>query len=439
MVTRRDAGTSGRSHPPTSPSKPPSRLVHTLRRLDLVQPRVTSEVSVRTRRGGALSLAAVVLAIAVSARDLRRWLWTNPAGTDERLTVDVELDRKLPIEFDMTFHALSCADVELVAMDSAGEVHLDMTAEVFKTRVDSKGRPVGGDAFPAGVNRDKLGLRERHATLAVPSGECGSCYGAETRPGDCCRTCHEVKMRYAAKGWDAFAIAREAVQCLREMNHPEIAVTPGEGCRLSAQLEVSKVAGNFHVNLGVTRQEGTGESTMFVHTFQVDKLGAFDTSHTIHRLAFGDFVAVRTANESMELDGVQTLVDQEQGQTAAVQYFIKLHPTLEASDRVVHYRYSVTPSYVGIWDPVHSKEVAIPAGDQHAPGGNGAVAPKRHLPQAMTILPGVYFVYDFSPFLVVRTPRFFSLVDVFVDLFAVAGGFLAIAKLVDAALHFFGL
>jgi len=120
----------------------------------------------------------------------------------------------------------------------------------------------GGRAVPAAANAPRL----------LP---CGSCYGAEAQEGDCCRTCHDVKVRYAARGWDTYNISREAAQCLRELNHPEIAMQAGEGCVLDAKLEVNKVAGTFQVALGTSRQVSGNQ---LVHTFQVDKLAGFDTS-----------------------------------------------------------------------------------------------------------------------------------------------------------------
>ena len=31
--------------------------------------------------------------------------------------------------------------------------------------------------------------------------ECGSCYGAETEPNQCCNTCDEVRDAYRRRGW----------------------------------------------------------------------------------------------------------------------------------------------------------------------------------------------------------------------------------------------
>lgn len=35
----------------------------------------------------------------------------------------------------------------------------------------------------------------------LPANYCGSCYGAEKEPGQCCNTCQEVQEAYRSKGW----------------------------------------------------------------------------------------------------------------------------------------------------------------------------------------------------------------------------------------------
>lgn len=39
-------------------------------------------------------------------------------------------------------------------------------------------------------------------------GYCGSCYGAEERPGQCCNTCDEVRLAYRNKGWGLDSLAK---------------------------------------------------------------------------------------------------------------------------------------------------------------------------------------------------------------------------------------
>jgi hypothetical protein len=154
----------------------------------------------------------------------------------ERIEVDTQLSRRMPVDLNITFPRLSCLDVELVALDVSGEAQLDLSSELTKTRLTPDGLPLGD--LRAHLNRDKLALTEKHQTYREASKECGSCYGAEMSPNDCCRTCHDVKERYSAKGWDVVKIGREAQQCLQELDHPEIAVQPLEGCRLQGSVTV---------------------------------------------------------------------------------------------------------------------------------------------------------------------------------------------------------
>ena len=380
-----------------------------------MNPRVHEEAQVKTVRGGVLSLAAVALTGALLATALWRWLVDNPRGTVERLAVDTELSRVLPISLQMTFHALSCADVELTALEASGQIHLDMAGEVSKTRLDAAGRVLGGETDSKAL----AVAASRKAQLA-----CGSCYGAENAPGDCCRTCHDVKVRYAAKGWDAFKVVREAEQCLREMSHPEIALQAGEGCRVRAQLAINKVAGSLHVALGTTRKVA---GQQLLHTFQLDKMGEFDTSHTIDRLVFGV-----DDGSAQALDGVSVMVNHTQGQTAAIQHFVHLIPTKRPNGEV-SYRYSHALQYVPILDPVPDKEHTTDADE-----GARKTQAQPNL-QHISVLPGAYLAYDFSPFMHVVEPKFFTLTDLLVDMLALGGGIVATVRLVDSAAHLLGL
>lgn len=49
----------------------------------------------------------------------------------------------------------------------------------------------------------------------MPADYCGSCYGAEANPGDCCNTCEQVREAYRTKGW-AFVNPDGIEQCVRE-------------------------------------------------------------------------------------------------------------------------------------------------------------------------------------------------------------------------------
>lgn len=341
----------------------------------------------------------------------------------ETMHVDNRLNERLPIFVNVSFPRLSCADVELVVQDATGDSQIDVSSSLTKKRLHSNGTQLATE-HEALVNRNKL-------IAKVPMGEerpCETCYGGERTQGDCCITCHDVKTRYAEKGWDVLKVAREAKQCLAEVDHPEIGIEPGEGCVLAGFLNINKVAGNIHVALGVT-QKMRGQ---VVHTFTQDKVGEFDTTHTINALRFGDHSHVSTVGDFESwlhsgppggLDGASMKVDQARGKTAAITYMIHLVP-LETNKRIT-YRFTSNTKYVPIMEPEHGKQIAVPNFQKHTV--------KKH---TRASLPGIYFLFDFSPFVVVREPVDVLFIDLVTDLLTLAGGVLALVRMLDSCLFF---
>ena len=68
---------------------------------------------------------------------------------------------------------------------------------------------------------------------------CGSCYGAQTRAGQCCNTCEEVREAYRVRGW-AFANAENIAQCKDEGFTEKLLEQSGEGCQVYGYLLVNK-------------------------------------------------------------------------------------------------------------------------------------------------------------------------------------------------------
>ena len=212
-------------------------MITFLKRADLVQTRLTEDARVRTERGGLLFLIAFLTSLVLASKSVINYLSQPLIEYTEHIEVDAELARRLYIELDMSFPHLSCLDIELVALDVSGEAQLDISSEISKVRLSPDGF-ILGDAFKGHVNRDKAALAEKMKSLETVKEECGSCYGAEYGPDDCCKTCHDVKVRYASRTWDTLRISREAIQCLREIDHPEIAVQPQEGCKIHGSINV---------------------------------------------------------------------------------------------------------------------------------------------------------------------------------------------------------
>lgn len=212
-------------------------LIQLLKRADILHPKFREDARVRTSRGGLLFISASIAAFILATNSLISYFSKPILDYVERIEVDTQLSRRMPIELNITFPKLSCVDVELVALDISGETQLDVSSDLLKTRLSPLGEPLG-EGIKGHLNRDKLALAEKFQQKSIGKEACGSCYGAELGAGDCCYTCHDVKSRYSKRGWDVQGVAREAEQCLREIDHPEIAVQAQEGCNIQGTVQV---------------------------------------------------------------------------------------------------------------------------------------------------------------------------------------------------------
>lgn len=83
--------------------------------------------------------------------------------------------------------------------------------------------------------------------------------------------------------WNRHAVLNSE-QCLREATSPFYAAEAGEGCQVSGQLTVNKVAGNFHIAHG----ESIVRDGRHIHQFNPQEAPGYNISHTIHSVSFGD-------------------------------------------------------------------------------------------------------------------------------------------------------
>lgn len=135
---------------------------------------------------------------------------------------------------------MPCVWISLDAMDVSGELHLDVEHSVFKQRLNAHGEalthfePLKHDVGPSkhgnGTNTEGKG----------DSGECQTCYGAESEDFPCCNTCSEVRSAYQAKGW-AISNLESIEQCKHEGYQEEVFAQDGEGCRMYGELLINKV------------------------------------------------------------------------------------------------------------------------------------------------------------------------------------------------------
>jgi hypothetical protein len=88
------------------------------------------------------TIIAWVLTAVLTLSEL--WGYATSTGTKEHMLVDTSLGQKLRINVNITFPALSCAEVHVDAMDVAGDYHPYMEGSMQKQRLSGKtGKPLG--------------------------------------------------------------------------------------------------------------------------------------------------------------------------------------------------------------------------------------------------------------------------------------------------------
>ena len=302
-----------------------------LRSFDLYT-KIEDDFKVTTTSGAYISIAGwIVIVILLSGAF---WDYMTPS-IKEHMIVDTSLSNSLTVNLDITFHALTCAEAHIDAMDVAGDNQLNIEDAFTKQRLSKEGLPIGSPLKTL-VGGNVIHKDEKTLKGDAPRGRkdtggamvCGSCYGAESDRFKCCNTCDEVKQAYMAKGWTTANILKTADQCVEEKMDPYAGVEKGEGCRLKGSMRVNKVAGNFHIAHG----ESIVRDGRHIHQFLPQTAASFNISHTIHTISFGETYPIMPRNP---LDGVTKIVDPEVG-TGLYQYFLKVIPTvyMEGSDRI---------------------------------------------------------------------------------------------------------
>jgi len=390
----------------------------TLLSFDLYQ-KVEEDFKVKTAGGGYLSLAGWIIVCIMLVGQTYTFLTPR---FHEHMVVDTTLGQLLPINIDITFHALTCAEAHLDAMDVAGDNQLNMEDTMFKQRISATGEVIG-EMTKTAVNADaKVEIKaipgDKAAAVAAAD-KCLSCYGAESNIRKCCNTCQGLKEAYTALGWSTSEIIKTSVQCLSEPSNPFANVSKGEGCRVMGSLKVNKVSGNIHIAHG----ESIVRDGRHIHQFLPQEAPSYNISHTIHSFSFGKKYPSMPKGP---LDGMVKIVDPVIG-TGLYQYFIKIIPTIyndEFKQRGKTYtnQYTMTERF---------RALLLPEFPRLPDGTPDFLAGQRQHQQA--VLPGIFFVYDLSPFLVEVVRSRVPFLHYFTKVCATVGGVFAVMGVVDKA------
>lgn len=257
------------------------------------------------------------------------------------------------------------------------EVSVDTVDSAGDTQVDAHG---GLKMY----NLDAVGKMTSGDPVAK-EGDCWPCLEAEDADHKCCNSCQELKDAYSDKEIPYFHILDTAMQCKGSI-----------GCRIKGKVVVNKVSGNVHVALG----KSVERNGKLVHEFNMEDVSdGFNTSHYIDSITFGDYVP----HLKSPLEGTRKIAKEG---AWMYHYYLKLVPT------VFNDRYARA---------LYTNQYSVTDSERNVQVRNGE----------LTGLPGVFIVYDFSPFLMTQTEQVKPWSFIFTSMCALAGGVFSIAMLVD--------
>ena len=442
-----------------APIPPAPRSSSIVKNLDFMFPKVDQEFRVQTEKGGLTTIIAVFVICLLSLAELASHISKN-SSTIEHIAVNTELNKRMRINMNIAFPALACEDLHVDAMDVAGDSQLDVEDTLVKKqlRMDGSVRSLDEISVEMNAHRQEQEKKQRILKKALPEGYCGPCFGAQKSDDQCCQTCDELLAAYKEKRWKSDLLAYTAEQCIREgRDHKEPKkMRKGQGCNLSGYMTVNRVAGNFHIAMG----EGVERDGRHIHTFLPEDSSNFNCSHIIHQMSFGPGEEDRSP-----LNGVVQIVGPEHGTTGLFQYFIKIVPTTYKGRSLMPKNFDANlPS---IYDEVEKntdkqhvletnryffterfrplmkeyiKEESItetPGGDDKATvdaGHKGGHSNKDHHHVQNSVLPGIFFIYEISPFAVEISQSSVPLTHLLIRLIAIIGGVFTCASWLDAAL-----
>ncbi|GAB0498631.1 hypothetical protein MMPV_009977 [Pyropia vietnamensis] len=184
-------------------------------------PKTLDDFRVKTASGGFVSVAALLIICVLVLSETSTFL---TAERSVNISVDNVRNETLQIYINVDFPRLNCDVIGVDALDESGNMQLEITNHMYKTRLDLSGKVIRGDKKKR-VERNPVRQALPAAKQAeLPPGYCGSCYGA-TPETTCCNTCNDVKEAYEKRGW-----------LLTDLN--------------GGYIEVLKLSGKFHLTPG---------------------------------------------------------------------------------------------------------------------------------------------------------------------------------------------
>ncbi|KAI8477518.1 MAG: endoplasmic reticulum vesicle transporter-domain-containing protein [Monoraphidium minutum] len=318
----------------------------------------------QTLHGAVVTILGCLLASTLFCHEVS---WFLSAKASTKMEVDLRRHHDLNINVDITFHTVPCAALSVDIIDASGTAESDVNnargARLHKVRLDAGGARVG-------------------------------------RAGSEYKTPQSQRM--TSEG-GASVVNVDLGSAVQHMNDMEAEIGAHEGCRLSGDVTVRRVAGRLH--FAVHQQSFVDLLPQMLTGHVLPRLR--NMSHTINRVTFGPSFP----GQVNPLDGTERIEAADSG-GHAFKYYIKIVPT-EYTTRLG--AQLETGSY-------SVSEYAVPL---LAPGAAGH---GKHDPF-------VDLVYDLSPIIMHVRQSPLDLLHFLVRLCAVVGGALSVTRLFDGLVH----
>jgi len=390
----------------------------------------------------AVSVVSTLIILLLVVSEFGRY-WSTEVKPE--LHVDINTSGTIEIFLNVTFPAINCEVLSIDAVDASGAQQVDLHHTIYKQRLDKYGVPVfRGD----GLREHQLGGRDvdetvKTATEKRPDDYCGSCYGAEEFPTDCCNTCEQIREKYRKKAW-ALTNIQEVEQCVRDGFKDTFKNANEEGCTIHGSIVVNKVQGTFHIAPGKSYQH----AHTHVHDFMPSETAHMDFSHVINALSFGKpypglmnpldgysrsfnkatklqgsgastvaspsdrAVPVEASSQDLvpasEGEGEEPKNDQRHASSGLFQYYLKIVPT----EFVPRYGRSISTNQYSVASYFREVDASM--------GRN---------------MPGVFFFYDINPISARYVEKSNSFTHFLTSVCAIVGGIFTVAGIIDSFIY----
>ncbi|EPS97540.1 hypothetical protein FOMPIDRAFT_1025000 [Fomitopsis schrenkii] len=394
---------------------PAKGLFNSLKGIDAFG-KTTEDVKVKTRTGAFLTLISAAIIIAFTTIEFLDYRRVN---IDTSILVDKSRGEKLNVRMNITFPRVPCYLLSVDVMDISGETQTDISHNVVKTRLTSKGEPLQALSASNELRNDLDKINEQRGDKY-----CGSCFGGKAPESGCCNTCESVRQAYLDRGW-SFNRPDSIEQCVSEGWSDKLKEQAEEGCNIAGKIRVNKVVGNIQLSPGRSFRTAAQNIYDLVPYLRDDK-NRHDFTHTIHEFGF-ESDQERNRDRQREFRatlGIENPLDRTTKRTAKqqymFQYFLKVVSTqFNMLDHRLYrtHQYSATS---------FERDLSKGVQEDNKEG--------THIAHTSTGIPGVFLNYDISPILIVHDEVRQSFAHFLTSTCAIVGGVLTVASLIDSVL-----